>query len=214
MKKEEDNLIKKLDKNEIKFIENYKSASPLLIPAPKIDSSKKQKEKIDKANISEVEEATNENKHKFYLKRAVASLNQALVMNIAQQGVSASDCSECNGNKAALAKLFINNLNVIDQNLSDSNPHFSVSNGQDQSTRFTIERSTGSCGSNNSVDPSKANCVILVDVNGNVGPNLDATGNNKSNYRYYDRYRLIVKSSTVVPAKDSGNDIAVHAMVN
>ena len=78
--------------------------------------------------------------------------------------------------------------------------------------RFEIIKADGICGYTNTTDPAIANCVILVDVNGDRGPNMEARNISNMTYSSFDRYLVIVKSESALPASNSTNDAAIRVL--
>jgi len=146
---------------------------------------------------------------KTALKKSIAVLNQAIVMSIAQDSIDASSCTNCSSNAQKLAEFFIGKLNVLSQNVTSPNAYFYTADGM----RFDIIQSNGTCGTNSTTDPAPANCVVLVDVNGDKLPNDYSTGNTTANvYTFRDRYRLIVTANSVLPAQNATSDVTMKAL--
>ncbi|OGI17991.1 MAG: hypothetical protein A2255_00225 [Candidatus Melainabacteria bacterium RIFOXYA2_FULL_32_9] len=141
---------------------------------------------------------------------SILKLNQAINSSIKQNKINPANCHNCKANKAALANLFIENLNVIKSNTDTINPYFYITDGM----KYIITKADGICGSNDTVDPEKANCVILVDINGDKEPNIESTGNKHKRYSFRDQYRLIINANSVEPASNSNNDVAQIAYEN
>lgn len=101
---------------------------------------------------------TNELEFSTGAKKAVATLNQALTMNMALDGKEMK-----NLNSEQLTNYFAKNMSVKNK---ISKTKFETSDG------FTYEfKSTGSC--------SNGHCSVLVDTNGNKEPNIMWTSNGK-----------------------------------
>ena len=158
-------------------------------------------------------------------KKSISILNQAVTMSQALDGKNANTCTGCNSNKQALADFFIQRFNVLDSSnqlyrqMRDgltgdrllNNPHLLTKDGM----LFIIEKAQGRCGDINTTDPNQANCVIVVDINGQQGPNQFSTGNTRNqDYRVYDRLRLIVLKEQVRPAANQENDVAEYILYN
>lgn len=157
------------------------------------------------------------------LSKTVSVLNQVITMNKQIDGKDASNCVGCNSNKQALANFFMKRLNLIDYNSvyykksynkfsKDNlfqNPHFITNDGM----LYIIEKSQGKCGNINTTDPDKANCVMIIDINGDKSPNQFSTGNKKDkNYKIKDRFRLIILKNKIVPASNKENDVANYIL--
>jgi prepilin-type N-terminal cleavage/methylation domain-containing protein len=154
-------------------------------------------------------QTTNQAELKTALKKSLATLNQAIVMSVAQNSVDAGTCTNCETgtNNTALANFFINKLNILSQNTTAVEPFFYTADGM----KFTVVTKTAQCGNASStVDPGTAKCVILVDVNGDKSPNSESTGN--ATYVFRDQYRLVVKQSSVLPASNDTTDVASIAL--
>lgn len=165
------------------------------------------------------------NEFSYDYKKSLSLLNQAVTMSQALDGKNANTCTGCNSNKQALADFFIQRFNVIDSSnplyrqmyeglAGDrllNNPHFLIKDGM----LFIIEKAQGRCGDVNTTDPNQANCVIIVDINGQQPPNQLSTGNTKNqDYRVNDRLRLIVLKEQVLPAANQDNDVAKYIIYN
>lgn len=165
------------------------------------------------------------NEFNYDHKKSISVLNQAVTMSQALEGKNANTCTGCNSNKQALADFFIQRFNVLDNSnplyrqMRDgltgdrllNNPHLLTKDGM----LFVIEKAQGRCGDINTTDPNQANCVIIVDVNGQQGPNQFSTGNKRNqDYRVYDRLRLIVLKEQVRPAANQENDVAEYILYN
>lgn len=150
-------------------------------------------------------------------------LNQAVTMSKALNGKNANTCTGCDSNKQALVDFFIQRFNVYDSSspyykqMRDglagdrllNNPHFLTKDGK----LYIIEKAQGRCGDIDTIDPNQANCVIIVDVNGQQGPNQLSTGTNRNqDYRVNDRLRLIVLKELVRPAINQDNDVADYIL--
>ena len=142
------------------------------------------------------------------LKEVLSKLNYSIELNINENNVNANTCPDCNSNRSALAKFFINKFNVTKSNTTATIPYFYTAYGM----RIDIIRTFGKCGANNSTDPDRANCVILVDINGDKLPNSLSTGNKKQGYDFKDQYKFVVKADKVEPAFNSTNDATLKAI--
>jgi prepilin-type N-terminal cleavage/methylation domain-containing protein len=142
---------------------------------------------------------------KVGLKKAVATLNQALALSIAQDSTDATGFAS-GGSTSNLMNLFANKINVISNNGTNT---ITTADGS-QFTFYT--KAVTSCDASTSTvdDIPTASCYVLVDVNGTKKPNtLSASG------AFKDQYYLIIRQKTVVPAKNTtaaGNDMAQQAM--
>lgn len=155
--------------------------------------------------------------------RCFSLLNQAVTMSKALDGKNANTCTGCDSNKQALADFFIQRFNVYDisnpyyKQMRDglagdrllNNPHFLTKDGK----LYIIEKAQGRCGDIDTIDPNQANCVIVIDINGQQGPNQFSTGTNRNqDYRVNDRLRLIVLKELVSPAINQDNDVADYIL--
>lgn len=157
-------------------------------------------------------------------KKSIAILSQAMIISKQLNSANANNCEGCHSNKQALANFFIKRLNVVESYDSSSkklqkklhkdellkNPYFLCNDG----TLYIIEKAQGKCGDTNTTDPNKANCVIVVDINGHHKPNQFSTGNNKDNYKLNDRFRIIVLKDSVAPASSAKNNVAEYILYN
>lgn len=158
-------------------------------------------------------------------KVAVAVLDKAIAMSKELDGQNANNCEGCDSNKQALANFFIKRLNVykgsdryykelhkkLSQDTLLNNPHFMTFNDH----LFIIEKAQGKCGEINTTDPDKANCVMVVDVDGQKTPNEFSTGNKQNKeYKIKDRLRIIVLKDKVAPASNAQNDVADYIFYN
>lgn len=123
------------------------------------------------------------------------------------------------GSKKALAENLINKIlllkhsyHILHSDLTASHPFFSVDNGYGITLKFIIEKAEGKCGANSTDDPDKANCVILIDINGDKLPNQISTGNPKQGYSFKDQYRIIINGENAHPAVNKSNDVALQAL--
>lgn len=156
-------------------------------------------------------------------KQSISWLDEAITLSIALDDKDASNCPGCDSNKQALADYLTKRFHVYDKS-SDSyrqmyqalagdsslnNPHFLTQSG----ILYIVEKAQGKCGDINTTDPNQANCVIIVDINGQKPPNQLSTGNKlNKNYRVKDRLRLVVLKQTVAPAANQENDVAEYVL--
>ncbi|OGI22573.1 MAG: hypothetical protein A2287_06030 [Candidatus Melainabacteria bacterium RIFOXYA12_FULL_32_12] len=151
----------------------------------------------------------NQSEFKSAFKKSLATLNQAVVMSIAQDSTDTATCTNCGGgNTTGLSQFFIGKLNVLSQNGTAATPYFYTVDG----IKYEFEKADGLCGASTSVDPATANCVVKVDVNGGKKPGAESVGTNSTTYSYKDQYRLIIKTSSVLPASNADNNIAVQTL--
>lgn len=156
-------------------------------------------------------ENTNQAELKTAFKKSVATLNQAIVMSVAQDSVDVSNVTSSGDNSAALANFFMNKLNVISSNTTAASPTFFTADGM----QYTVTKYTaGGCNasSDTNANSTTANCVVSVDVNGGKSPNTVSTGNSTATYSFKDQYSLIVRKNSVVPAANTTSDVAVAAL--
>lgn len=146
---------------------------------------------------------------KVGFKKVVSVLNQALILNFAQdQATPQTFNGTLPGGKAELANFFIRKMNVVDSNMTASNPWFDTADGM----KFIVTKASDFCGTNSTFDPQYADCVMKVDVNGDKAPNQEAQGNLLSNYLFRDQYYVVVGNSSVLPASNATNDISVKML--
>lgn len=156
-------------------------------------------------------------------KTALSHISQALVLSEALGDGNPSNCLNCYSNKQGLVDYFTKRFNVIGKSspryiqlhtalVGDrwlNYPHFFTNDG----FLFIIEKAQGKCGETNTNDPDKANCVIIVDVNGQSPPNQFSTGNKaNNNYIINDRFRMIIFPDRITPAGNNENDVAEHVL--
>ncbi|MDD3014145.1 MAG: prepilin-type N-terminal cleavage/methylation domain-containing protein [Candidatus Gastranaerophilales bacterium] len=139
---------------------------------------------------------------KVGVKKAVATLNQALTMSIAQDAKDASAITN-----TTLINIFANKLNYVTLSASS----ITTADGM-QFTFFTNATGTTSCDPiTSTVDIiTTASCYVLVDVNGSKKPNKVSQAG-----LFKDQYYIIVRDKAIIPAKTSttaGYDMAQQAM--
>lgn len=175
------------------------------------------------------------------VKKIASTMNQALDMSIQLEEKNASTCKGCTSNAEALANFIMPRINFIASYNISTNPEkvtkemaskieksidlaklnktlpdellgkpmFLINDG----SFIIFEKVKGKCGEVQTFDPRKANCVVTVDINGIKSPNKFSTGNNTNNdYKFNDRYRVIVMKNTVEPAQSKENDSAWKAL--
>jgi len=140
---------------------------------------------------------TNQQEYKTGLKKAVALLNQTIQLKIARDGQDASSTNI--GSATALAQYFENEMRVIK---TESATQFHTADG----LQYSFSWSAGGCLNTDTLDTS-AKCTVIVDVNGDKGPNVISSGTT-----YKDQYVLIVQNSAIVPPQTGGNIAAQNAM--
>lgn len=154
---------------------------------------------------------------KVSLKKVISMLNQSIYISKQLGEETPSTCKECISNERALAAFFMKRLNVIEyanntkvaQEEFPDKPAFSTSDGM----LYIVEKAKGRCGDIKTVNPDKANCVIIVDVNGFKRPNKFSTGNKKNkDYKMHDRFRVVVLKETVEPAANEENDFSDYIL--
>ncbi|EKE02811.1 MAG: hypothetical protein ACD_20C00328G0004 [uncultured bacterium] len=150
-------------------------------------------------------QSTSQTELKTALKKSLATLNQAIVMSIAQDSVDASTCTGCD-DKTGLATFFSGKLNILSSNLTIANPYFYTTDGM----KYTFDAFDTAC-SSTEADPSTANCQVLVDVNGDKNPNTVSSGNS-TNWSFKDQYRLIIRQNSVIPASNATDTVAEQAL--
>jgi prepilin-type N-terminal cleavage/methylation domain-containing protein len=151
---------------------------------------------------------TNSAELKTAFKKSLAGLNQALVMSIAQDSTDAGTC--CGNTTTELSNFFARKMNVI----SNGTNWFVTADGM----QYTVISKGGTCPAIENVSgapvDTAANCVILVDVNGaGKGPNAMSSGTGTTAV-YKDRYTLVVRSNSVVPAINGTSTAAIDALQN
>jgi prepilin-type N-terminal cleavage/methylation domain-containing protein len=142
---------------------------------------------------------TQQSELKVGLKKAVASLNQALTVSVAQDSTDGSTIT----NTSNLMNIFTGKLNIVLSTTSS----ITTTDGT-MYTFYTNGAGSGCDASLSAVsDITAAKCYVLVDVNGARKPNQMSGGG-----LFRDQYYLIIKSRTVIAAKNNGDAIAQQAM--
>ncbi len=153
-------------------------------------------------------QGSNEKQAKTSVKKAVSTLNQALTMSIAQDGIDAGSQNA----STDLRDLFDNYLSVI---TNDTNS-LTTSDGM-------IYTFNGDGSNNCTNDASTTTCFVEVDINGNRGSSVAATESN-----YADIYYFAILKEQVLPANtgmqtvpnfgrgNSGisDNVALEALIN
>jgi prepilin-type N-terminal cleavage/methylation domain-containing protein len=146
---------------------------------------------------------------KVGLKKAVATLNQALAMSIAQDQTDTSTLSSSDAD-GSLMNLFANKLNVISTDYTNN----IITTADGTVYRFFVTSGSACDPATTTVTNADsitvAKCYVLVDVNGTKKPNLVSDGG-----LYKDQYYLVIRDKTVVPGKSNitaGSDMAQQAM--
>lgn len=147
---------------------------------------------------------TNSAELKTGFKKSLASLNQALVMSIAQDSTDAGTCCAA-ASASDLNNFFKAKMNVI----ANGTEWFTTADGM----QYTVLKKTAQCLATESSNDTSANCVMLVDVNGARGPNTMSSGSGASAI-YRDRYTVIVRSNSVIPAYNGTDSVAIDALQN
>lgn len=147
-------------------------------------------------------------------RKNLSVINQAIVMDKQLEGHDAGNCT----NDKELAELFLRRLNVKESYISPNKRTLKMLAKDKLADKpymilvddvlYIIEKAKGKCGSTNSSNPDEANCVVIVDVNGTKPPNELSTGDQEDNYKFKDRYRVIILKDKAVPAASSENNIA------
>jgi len=148
---------------------------------------------------------------KVSLKKAAASLNQALTMSIAQD---ATDLTSVSG-VANVFGVFANKLNIVSSDSANS----ILTTADGMTYKFYTYSTTSKC-DNSTIATANAdsivgitgyaNCYVLVDVNGAKKPNRESNGG-----IFKDQYYLVIRDKTVIPAKTgtaNGEDLAQQAI--
>lgn len=205
------------------LIPTYPPKHLIYIPPTKINAIPSEIPNNDGYSSNENTSSPDANDLSTNFKKAISLINQALAMAQALDNNNASTCPNCNSNKQALADYFMRRLSVVDSSnpsykkLSTAlagdgwlnNPYFLTKD----EFLFIIEKAQGRCGGINTNDPDKANCVMIVDVNGSSPPNQFSTGNkSNNNYVINDRFRLIVHADRITPAANNENDAAENVL--
>lgn len=137
------------------------------------------------------------NKNRF--KSSLSMLNQAVTMGIAKNKISPATCKGCKNSKLALAKHFYEYMPIMRKKYILDKTCLNTPGGM----KYHFVKADGTCGESDSWDPETANCVILVDVNGDKMPNRLYKGNDLSNINNYDRFNFIILKDKVVPANEN-----------
>lgn len=151
-------------------------------------------------------------------KKAFHDINEIIMID---NQVEEGDVGNCT-NEKTLAEIFIRRINIImnviesykspnkqtlkvlEKDKLSGKPYVIFADGM----LYIIEKVKGKCGTANSSNPDDANCVVIVDINGTKPPNELSTGNQEDNYKFKDRYRIIILKDKAIPASNSENNIA------
>lgn len=134
------------------------------------------------------------------VKKALSTLNQALTMSIAMNGLDAQ-CTNC-VNSQGLQDLFSPHMSKLTE---DANS-ITASDGMIY-TFYNNSSGASSCPAASSVtnnDPADTDavCQVEVDINGERGSSVASTSNNAGTTSYNDLYYFLVLQESVVPAND------------
>ena len=147
---------------------------------------------------------TKQSFYKASVKKAIAELNQSIA---ASNMKSAFGTIPYNSSEK-LTEFFKINLKISKYSIKNSELYANTG------IKYKFF-SKGKCGGEFSTDnPDLANCVVLIDVNGDKKPNKLSSGNNPNNFDYKDQYKLIIKDRAIVPAVTEDNTIAQYALFN
>lgn len=149
-------------------------------------------------------------------RKALSVINQAIVMDKQLEG---ADIGNCTSDKA-LAEIFMSRFNIKESYKAPNKRTLKILAKDKLSDKpymifvddvlLIIDKVNGKCGSTNSSNPDAANCVVTVDINGIKPPNELSTGNQEDNYKFKDRYLLIILKDKAIPASTSENNIAEY----
>jgi prepilin-type N-terminal cleavage/methylation domain-containing protein len=141
---------------------------------------------------------TQQTEFKVALKKAAATMNQALAMSIAQDSTDlTSFTSSGTTAQANLMLLFSNKLNVISSSPTATPPTFTTADGMTYrfySTGSACDTSNTTTANADSVNVAK--CYVLVDVNGQKKPNAESNAG-----LFKDQYYLVIRDKSVIPAR-------------
>jgi prepilin-type N-terminal cleavage/methylation domain-containing protein len=168
-------------------------------------------------SIPAVMGSTNQQEYKTAFKKAVSVLNQAITTSIALDATDTASCTDCSAagapGGAALANYFRNKLNVTadgpDGNSFYTSDGFLYQFYKNAATPCDVSNST------TSVDFASAACIVLVDVNGQKGPNMLSSGSEAiaGTGSYKDQYYVIIKDTTAIGGVSGTNTIAQDAQI-
>ena len=141
--------------------------------------------------------STNQAELKTGLKKSLATLNQGLAMAIALEGndASSADTTSAATQSEGLAALYSRRLSVVESALSSgTNSYIYTADGM----KFQfVGAGTNACGT------ATNTCVVIVDVNGDKGPNLASNGTT-----YRDQYRLTINQANVTTQNTANDGVA------
>lgn len=147
-------------------------------------------------------------------RKALGVINQAIMMDKQLEGTDIGNCTNDN----VLAEIFMSRFNIKESYKAPNKRTFELLAKNKLSDKpymifvddvlLIIDKVNGKCGSTKSSNPDEANCVVTVDVNGIKPPNELSTGNQEVNYKFKDRYQVIILKDKAIPASNSENNIA------
>lgn len=142
--------------------------------------------------------------YKSNTKKAMSALNQAIVMAIAEKETDLSKIK----NTEQLTEHFRRYLNSIASNSSQ------ITTADGMIYYFNAK---DKCGDNKSTDDQdKANCTVVVDINGSKGEAVFPVRNGNKKCSEADLYAFVLKHGVVVPGNNStslqGADCTVEAL--
>ena len=131
------------------------------------------------------------NQYRLKLKKSVRILNEALDTNVSRLNISPATCSGCSifGDVGAsnIAKYFAISIPVLSW---DNVRKFTTPDGV---SYFFAKNTASPCGTSSSITPGGgADCQVLVDVNGNKGPNVQGNSYYHDKNEFQDQYQLII----------------------
>jgi len=158
-------------------------------------------------------ENTNQAELRASFKKSLSMLNQSLYMNYAQNATDTYTCCNTSGDNTAtgLTNFFANKLNTI------AGPNGNVWFNTNDGMQYTVTKfaAANGCTASEPSDPSFANCVMLVDVNGAKPPNIMSTGlGSLGTLTYKDQYQVVIRENAVIPASNATSDVSVQALEN
>lgn len=157
--------------------------------------------------------STQQGELKSSTKKALSSLNQAIVMGIAQ------DSSDLSAQKTDvnLVDFFKTKLNAISSNNATGLGTASITTADGMIYYFGINTATNGCGENTTAVDSttNANCYVIVDVNGSKGRSTfeDKKGNGSATSgactTLKDQYAFVLRSNVAIPANNNDGAVSV-----
>jgi prepilin-type N-terminal cleavage/methylation domain-containing protein len=154
--------------------------------------------------------ATYQAEFKAGYKKSLSTANGALKRFIAENSIDASGLitttADDAGNKS-LSSAFRSAFNLISEDTTTG--QLTTADGM----IWDFQRlNAGACNVSNDLDT--ANCIVIVDVNGNKGPNDLSSGTAGTGYIIKDQFKMIIQPQMVIPANSTTNTSETYVFSN